>query len=73
LQVDDAQSAEAETDAWFNKVPVPIRSTVGHHVRHAMKHVPVDRPLGICIHNAAQSAHSYSYSRVSLFLLANAR
>jgi hypothetical protein len=47
LQVDDAQSAEAETDAWFNKIPVPIRSTVGHHVRHAMKHVPVDRPLGI--------------------------
>jgi hypothetical protein len=47
LQVDDAQSAEAETDTWFNKVPVSIRSTVGHRVRHAMKHVPVDRPLGI--------------------------
>jgi hypothetical protein len=47
LQVDDAQSAEAETDAWFEKVPLPIRSPVGHHVRHALKHVPVDRPLGI--------------------------
>jgi hypothetical protein len=47
LQVDDAQSAKAETDAWFDKVSVPIRSTVGHHVRHAMKHVPVDRPLGV--------------------------
>jgi hypothetical protein len=47
LQVDDAQSAEAETDARFNKVTVPIRSTVGHHVRHSMKHIPVDQPPGI--------------------------
>jgi hypothetical protein len=47
LQVDDAQSAEAETDAWFNKVPHPIRSTVGHHVGHVMKHIPVDRHFGI--------------------------
>jgi hypothetical protein len=47
LQVNDAQSAEAETDAWLNKVPVPIRSTVSHHICHAMKHIPVDRPLRI--------------------------
>ena len=37
-----------------------------------MKHAPVDRSLGICIYNVAQSAHRYSYSRISLFLLANA-
>jgi hypothetical protein len=47
LQVDDAQSAKTQTDAWFNKVPVPIGSAMGYHVRHAMKHVPVDRHFGI--------------------------